>query len=314
MRCFFLCLVLLTLSGAKPSLVIGGRLYRHSGVVSRELGTAFYKTRTALYFARGREFFAFRPEKSDFRFSNVTIWGSFPVRRYGNTCYFSAIDVNSVLRPLFLTAGSARRHRVRRIILDPGHGGFDRGAAGQRIIEKQFALKIAHRTAEILRRCGYQVILTRRSDFALPLQQRGQIANRYQGDLFVSLHCNSSTDRRASGIETYCLTPAGASSTNQKKVVRLSYPGNRFNANNFLLAFELQKSMLARTKGRDRGVRRGRFAVLRQLNMPGVLLEMGFLSNPAEEQKMAAPFHQEQIARAIAVGIINYHRRIYRIK
>lgn len=314
MRCCFLCLVLLTLSGAKPSLVIGGKLYRHAGVVSRELGTAFYKTETALYLARGREFFSFRPEKNNFRFCNVAIWGSFPVRRYGNNCYFSAIDVNSILRPLFLTAGSARRHGVRRIILDPGHGGFDRGAAGQRIIEKHFVLKTALRTAEILRRCGYQVILTRRSDFAIPLNQRGLAANRYQGDLFVSLHCNSSTDRRASGIETYCLTPAGASSTNQKKIVRFSYPGNRFDANNFLLAFELQKSMLVRTKGRDRGVRRSRFAVLRNLKMPGVLLEMGFLSNPAEEQKMATPFYQEQIARAIAVGIINYHRRIYKIR
>lgn len=313
-RCLFLCLVLLTLSGAKPSLVIGGRLYRHAGMVSRELGTGFYKTKTAFYFARGKEYFSFRSERRDFRFSNVTIWGSFPVRRYGEANYFSAIDVNSVLRPLFLTSGSARRHRVSRIILDPGHGGFDRGAAGKRIIEKKFVLKTALRTAEILRRCGYQVILTRRSDFAFPLMQRGQYANRCQGDLFVSLHCNSTTDRRASGIETYCLTPAGASSTNQKKAVNLSYPGNRFDANNFLLAFELQKSLLTRTKGRDRGVRRGRFAVLRSLNMPGVLLEMGFLSNPAEEQKMATPFYQEQLARAIAVGIINYHRRIYRIK
>ena len=73
----------------------------------------------------------------------------------------------------------------------------------------------------------------------------------------------------------------------------------------------MQRSMLLRTKGHDRGVRRGRFAVLRNLNMPGILLEMGFVSNAAEEKKLADPAYQEQIARAIAVGIISYHRRIY---
>ena len=105
--------------------------------------------------------------------------------------------------------------------------------------------------------------------------------------------------------------PAGASSTNQKKILYTAFKGNSFNANNFLLAYEIQRSLLQRTKGYDRGVRHGRFAVLRNLNMPGVLIEMGFLSNDAEERKLATPLYQEQIARAVAVGIINYHRKIY---
>ena len=314
LRTFFLLLTLLVVSGAKPVMVIGGRLHCHAGAVARELGTGFFASGKYLYFARGKEYFSFRPERADFRFANVAIAGSFPVRRYGTNYYISAIDVNTVLRPLFQTGARARRHTLRRIILDPGHGGFDRGASGRRAIEKLLVMRIAKRTAEILRKCGYEVLLTRNSDFLVPLNHRSAFANRSRGDLFVSLHCNSSTDRRAAGIETYCLTPVGASSTNQKKNVNIAYPGNSFDANNFLLAFEIQKSMLARTKGADRGVRRGRFAVLRNLKMPGVLLEMGFLSNAAEEQKLLTFERQEQIARAIAVGIINYHRRIYRIK
>ena len=200
------------------------------------------------------------------------------------------------------------------IVIDPGHGGFDRGAAGKRIIEKHYVLAIARRTAEILRKCGYQVILTRNADYLVPLNHRAVIANNQRGDLFVSLHCNSSTDARATGIETYCLTPAGASSTNQKKILNISYPGNLLDGNNFLLAFEMQKALLVRTKSADRGVRRGRFAVLRNLKMPGVLVEMGFISNPAEEYKLSQKACQEQIARGIAVGVINYHRRIYKLK
>ena len=310
----FLLLVLFTLSGAKPTMVIGGKLYRHGGVVARELGTGYFTADKKFYYGRGKEYFSFRAERADFHFDKVAVAGSFPVRKYGNTLYLSAIDVNTVLRPLFLTASSVRRHTLKRIIIDPGHGGIDRGAAGKRIIEKHYVLSGARRSAEILRKCGYQVILTRNTDYLVPLNHRDVIANKLQGDLFVSLHCNSSTDARANGIETYCLTPAGASSTNQKKPLNISYPGNLLDGNNFLLAFEMQKALLSRTKSTDRGVRRGRFAVLRNLKMPGVLLEMGFISNPAEEYKLSQTAYQEQIARGIAVGIINYHRRIYKLK
>lgn len=310
-RILFLLLVLFTLSGAKPTVILKGRVYRHAGVVARELKCGYYRVGQAYSFAQGRENFIFRPERADFRCSGVGIAGSFPVRKAGNVLYFSALDVNTILRPLFATSQSLRHHAVRRIIIDPGHGGFDRGAAGRLIIEKHLVLKIAKRTAEILKRCGYTCILTRRTDYLVPLNSRPLIANRNRGDLFISLHCNASTDRRASGIETYCLTPAGAASTNQKRISSASFKGNALDANNFLLAYEIQKSLLYRTRAQDRSVRHGRFAVLRNLNMPGVLLEMGFVSNPNEERRLATSAYQEQIARGIAVGIINYHRKMY---
>lgn len=312
---FFQTLLLLlacvTLSGAKATVILKGKVYRHAGSVSRELKCGYYVSGKNYYIARGRENFSFRPERADFRVSNISVAGSFPARQIGGHLYLSAIDVNTLLRPLFMPRQSIRRHAVRRIIIDPGHGGFDRGAAGKSIIEKKLVLQIAKRTADILKRCGYTCILTRRGDYLVPLNQRPLFANRSKGDLFISLHCNASKDTRAAGIETYCLTPAGASSTNHQKVSGTAFPGNAFNANNFLLAYEIQRSMLLRTKGQDRGVRRSRFAVLRNLAMPGVLLEMGFITNAAEERKLATPAYQEQIARAIAVGIISYHRRIY---
>ena len=314
LKILFLLLTCAAVSGARPTVIIKGALYRHGSVVARELGCGYYFSGKDYFFARGKENFSFRAERADFRASNVSIAGSLPVRRMGNALYLSSIDVNTVLYPLFAPRQSVRRHSVKRIIIDPGHGGFDRGASGGRVIEKRLVLQIAKRTADILQRCGYVCILTRSKDYLIPLNARSEFANRNRGDLFVSLHCNASTDKRAAGIETYCLTPAGASSTNQKRPSQLAFKGNALNGNNFLLAYEIQKSMLTRTKGYDRGVRRGRFAVLRNLNMPGVLLEMGFISNAEEEKKLNTPAYQEQIARAVAVGIINYHRKIYNIR
>ena len=311
LKLLFLVCTALTVSGAKPTVILKGKVYRHAGVVSRELRCGYYVSGKNYYLARGKENFSFRPERADFRCSNISVAGSFPARRAGEHLYLSTIDINTILLPFFAPRQSLRYHNVRRIIIDPGHGGFDRGAAGKTIIEKKLVLQIARRTADILKRCGYVCLLTRNSDYLVPLNQRAVIANKNRGDLFVSLHCNASTDPRAAGIETYCLTPASASSTNQKQISNTAFKGNALDGNNFLLAFEMQKSMLLRTKGYDRGVRRGRFAVLRNLNMPGILLEMGFVSNAAEEKKLATPAYQEQIARAIAVGIINYHRKIY---
>ncbi len=303
----------LSLAGAPVSVILNGRVYRHAGVTARELGTGFFRSSAGdiFYLARDRDSFSFEPERQDFRFNNVRIIGSFPVRRKSGSSYFSLVDVNAVLRPLFATQQSVRRHALRKIVLDPGHGGFDRGAAGSRVIEKDFSLRLALRTAEILRRCGYTVLLTRNSDRLIPLNNRAAFANAARADIFVSLHCNASTDRRADGIESYCLTPAGAASTNQKRISSVKCTGNKLDPNNFLLAFELHRALLNRTRANDRGVRRGRFAVLRDLNMPGALLEVGFLSNPAEETRMRNAAYVEQLARGIAVGIINYHRRIY---
>ena len=301
------------LSGAPVSVILNGRVYRHAGVTARELGTGFFRSSAdeIFYLAKDRNTFSFEPDKADFRFDNVRIVGSFPVRRKSGSSYFSLVDVNTVLRPLFATAQTVRRHALRKIVLDPGHGGFDQGAAGGSVVEKNFALRLAVRTAEILRRCGYTVLLTRSSDRLIPLNSRAAFANNARADIFVSLHCNASTDRRADGIESYCLTPAGAASTNQKRISTVKCPGNQLDPNNFLLAFELHRALLNRTRANDRGVRRGRFAVLRDLNMPGVLLEVGFLSNPGEETRLRNAAYVEQLARGIAVGIINYHRRIY---
>ena len=313
-KIFLLLLTLLSgflLCAAKPSVIIKGIVYRHAGVVARELGTGYFRSGQSFFFARGKNTFSFRAERADFRFNNMKIAGNFPVRRLGDTLYFSAVDVNTVLKPLFVTSRSALNHRIRKIIIDPGHGGFDRGASGRICVEKITVLKLAHRVAEILKRCGYTVFLTRKTDYLIPLNSRCVIANNQRGDIFVSLHCNASTDRRANRVETYCLTPAGAASTNQKKRSAVKFPGNRFDANNFLLACEIQRAVLARSRANDRSVRHGRFAVLRNLNMPGVLLELGFISNPAEEKKLASLQYQEQLARGIAVGIINYHRRLY---
>ena len=234
----------------------------------------------------------------------------FPPVYDGSIPYLTVMDWWKTLRPLLYPA-TVPAHPVRTVYLDFGHGGGDPGAIGAFSKEKDLTLAIGKKTAALLHQAGFRVILTRNTDVQVPLAGIGKRQQRSKSDIFISIHINSAADRKSAGVETFCLTPAGAASTNQKRISTAKCAGNKLDPNNFLLAFELHRALLNRTRANDRGVRRGRFAVLRDLNMPGVLLEVGFLSNPGEETRLRNAAYVEQLARGIAVGIINYHRRIY---
>lgn len=246
------------------------------------------------------------------RINGVLVVLSNPIKdKYGDP-FISAVDWNATLRILLNPARTTRKHRVRTIIIDPGHGGKDHGTAGKSILEKNLALKIARKTAMMLRANGFNVVMTRTSDVKIPLDQRPKIAKNHGGDLFVSIHLNAAADRTAKGVETYCLTPAGMISSNdaKKKGSTAPLPGNGFDANNLLLANTIHRHMLYRTYAADRGIKRARFAVLNDLTMPGILLECGFLSNRAEELKLIRDEYIDNIARAIVAGIMDYAKAI----
>ncbi|MBE9139278.1 N-acetylmuramoyl-L-alanine amidase [Nodosilinea sp. LEGE 07088] len=172
------------------------------------------------------------------------------------------------------------------VAIDPGHGGRDPGAVGiNGLQEIQVIFPISQRVAELLEAQGVVVVMTRRENITLGLQDRADIANRAQANLFVSIHANAISLSRpdVNGIESY-----HASATGQR------------------LAATLQASMLAATGMRDRGVKQARFYVLRQTAMPAALLEVGFVTGAQDAPRLADPAWRETMAQAIARGILQY--------
>lgn len=204
----------------------------------------------------------------------------------------------------------------KRIVLDPGHGGKDPGivSAALGYTEKAATLDTALRIKLLLEKRGFEVILTREKDTFVELEDRPAAANKLKADLFVSLHYNGGAkgDASSAGIETYCLTPAGQYSTNKasSRADITAEPANRFDTFNLLLAWNVQRSLVKATGAEDRGVRRSRFAVLRPLNCPGILVEGGFISSRAEGAQIANAAYRQKLAEAIAEGVSNYVGRV----
>ena len=253
----------------------------------------------------------FQHDKRLFTINGVRYYLGFAPLTGEGTMYLSELDVTKQLDPI-LKPWIVPRHAVRHIVLDPGHGGKDAGALGARAQEKHLTLAIAKRVRDRLVRAGYRVTLTRHTDIALTLAQRAALAKAQKADLFVSIHINAVKNSSLSGIETYALSPAGAPSTSGTKAVSTVHPVNRCDCNNLALANMIHRYLLGRTGGTDRGLKRARFAVLRDISMPGVLVECGFITNPAEERRMMTAEYQEKLARGIADGITAYRLSIQR--
>jgi N-acetylmuramoyl-L-alanine amidase len=167
------------------------------------------------------------------------------------------------------------------IIIDAGHGGFDRGGVpGQRIAEKDKTLDVALRLGRILRADGYRVVMTRDRDVFIPLGTRTAIANQYRGASFVSIHFNCSTRAGANGIETYYYRSDSAS-----------------------LAASIHRNVVAGAPTENRGIRRRGFFVLRRTAIPSVLVECGFLTNPTEGRLAQTDSYRQKLAEQIARGI-----------
>ena len=271
-------------------------------------------------YRKGKSSFVFNTPRREFYFNGIKFMPGYApekklVRRRWywrkeNDIAISNSDWYSTFR-ILLNPASVPRHKVRTITLDAGHGGSDTGAIGKISREKNITLKITRRTAAILRACGYNVLLTRYRDNTVPLKSRAAIQRRHKSDLFVSIHVNATANRSIRGIETFALTPADAPSSHGKSELKRN-PANVRDANNFLLAYSLQRALLSRTRAADRGVKRARFAVLKDISAPGALVEVGFISNPAEEKLLNSSAYIEKVSRAIAEGILTYHRTVAR--
>jgi N-acetylmuramoyl-L-alanine amidase len=245
----------------------------------------------------------------------VKYWLSAPLAVHSHQVWLPAIDVVKTFDPLLRRTGLAAAWPLRTIVLDPGHGGPDQGThAKSGLQEKTLTLDLAKRLRAALAQKGFNVLLTRNDDREMPLDSRSAFARSRKGDLFVSVHFNSaapSTEPR--GAETFCLTPSGAQSTSTKGATLstadfVTYTGNRFDNDNVVLAHCVQQSLVGRAGALERGVKRARFEVLKDLACPGVLVECGFLSSPSDVRLISQASHRDRLAAALAVGIETYKK------
>lgn len=244
-------------------------------------------------------------DKREGYLNNVKIHYLFAPTLSGGNSLLSNADFYYVIDPV-QRKFALQKQTLNTIVIDPGHGGEDKGASGKLYQEKKLTLLLAKKLKAVLKAKGYNVYLTREFDQTLALEQRPAKCRYYGADLFISIHCNSANNPAISGIETYCLTPEGAPSTSDSKAKWNKERGNAFNKNNFYLAYLIQKNLLQATSAEDRGVRHARFKVLKEAPCPAVLVETGFISNRYEERKLGQPEYEDKIVNGIAKAIVYY--------
>lgn len=250
------------------------------------------------------------PGLSDVSINGVKQWLAFPVRNEDGRAYVSRLDATGIIGPRLRPERIAGLTPVRTVILDPGHGGHDRGAVSRFGFEKDFALDIASRTRVLLEKAGYKVLLTRSDDTFIPLEERPALANRTPDSIFVSIHFNASNAGAAArGFEIFSIAPRGAASTNDAASGARDFPAERGNVAEIpsgALAGSIYHALLGQIPLVDRGLKHARFAVLRRCVRPAVLVECGFVSNPGEVALISGGSWRARIAEALADGVAGY--------
>ena len=219
--------------------------------------------------------------------------------------------------------------KIGRIVVDAGHGGYDTGTIGPTgLMEKDLCLDIALRLGKIIqqRLPGAEVVFTRSDDTFIPLEERTRIANEAKADLFISIHANSSHDHGARGIETYYLNLKGSpdamevaareNASAQENIHDLEDLIKKITQSEKIdesreFASDIQESLAKRILKtnrsiKDRGVRKAPFVVLIGADMPSILTEISFLSNPADEQLLKKPEHRQKVAEGLYQGVASY--------
>ncbi len=218
--------------------------------------------------------------------------------------------------------------KVGRIVIDAGHGGHDTGTIGPNgLLEKDLVLDVSLRLGRMLQgKMGAEVIYTRDDDTFIPLETRTAIANQHQADLFISIHANSSQDPSARGVETYYLNfnpspdalevAARENAVSEKSVHELGDLVKKIALKEKVeesreFATDVQHSLYQGLAGkektmRDRGVKKAPFIVLIGANMPSILAEISFVSNPGDERKLQTPEYRQKIAESLYKGVARY--------
>ncbi len=219
-------------------------------------------------------------------------------------------------------------HRIRKVVIDPGHGGYDLGAISPSgINEKELALKIARMIVLEISKMGVEVTMTRHSDVFIPLSERSKIANEKQADLFISIHANASPSRSLKGFEVYYLSQASddmavalenaenatslgtaqvAGPTKGVKAIYLDLEASENRRESIHAAQDIATAVQESVVIGARRVKSAQFHVLKWTECSAILIEMGYLTNPEDERRLNDSRYQEELSRAIARGFLNY--------
>jgi N-acetylmuramoyl-L-alanine amidase len=259
-----------------------------------------------------------------------------PVILYKDNIYvpFSMVEdkFDKVFNPYYYQAPSIGTYSIKKIVIDAGHGGKDPGAVGRKgLKEKDVVLDIAQRLKNILEADGFEVEMTRNSDNFVSLTRRAETSNKIKPDFFVSIHANAARSSSACGFEVYYLSDAmddnaRAVAAAENAVLELEdnfklkhsndldatvwdllYDEYRLESKE--MAASLCNSLQCDSIGKNRGVKSARFYVLKGVRAPSVLIEVGFISNTNEESRLRSSAFRQEIAEALAKGIISYRQR-----
>ena len=292
--------------------------------VAKQLRLKYSVNRQSIILCDGRYRFEFQSGTKEAKVNGIKIFLSYPIvmpsmpttrlkklahqlRLITPEYRIRTADVESILKPLLFPQNFVKR-RAKTIVIDPGHGGKAEGTVQNGLKEKLLTLKTAQLLAGKLRSMGYVVHLTRTTDTDVSLSQRSAFANMKHADLFISVHYNSAPSEQARGIEVFAFPLAGSPSSDQVVTKEFnSMPINAFDGQSSILGWQVQKKIIQNTGSVDRGVKRKRLGVLRELNCPGILIECGFLSHPMESKACNSADYQEKLTRAIADGIRAYN-------
>jgi len=226
--------------------------------------------------------------------------------------------------------------KIGRIVVDAGHGGHDTGTiGGNGLLEKDLVLDVALRLGKLLeQKLGADVVYTRQDDTFVPLETRTAIANQNQADLFISIHANSSRDPSARGVETYYLNftrspealevaarENAVSDTSvhelQDLVKKIALKEKIDESREFAVTVQkaLYSGEASKNPGvRDRGIKKAPFIVLIGANMPSILAEISFVSNPTDERKLRTPEYRQRIAESLYRGVARYAQGLSGVK
>ncbi|HXA08819.1 MAG TPA: N-acetylmuramoyl-L-alanine amidase, partial [Chthoniobacterales bacterium] len=240
----------------------------------------------------------------------VRNWLCFPVTEKDGHYLVSRVDLAKTLEPELRPQMISNLGQFKTVVLDPGHGGYDKGAMSPYGCEKDFALDVARNIKPLLEAKGLNVKMTRDSDVFVPLELRARIANVTKDSIFVSIHFNATdANPAANGFEIFSLTPRGAPST-ADDALALRFmnmeAGSPVDAPSLALSMSVYHSVVGHFSEFDRGIKRARFAVLRLTKIPAILVEGGFLTQRGESRLIAQSTWRAKLAQSIATGIINY--------
>lgn len=250
---------------------------------------------------------------SEFYINNLKFILSYPIIDSTQGPIISRMDLTKLIEPVLRPSKIKGAEKIDTIILDAGHGGHDNGAKGPWGNEKAFALDVVLRAKSVLQSLGFKVHLTRNADYFVPLEDRVRFANRFSNALFISVHFNCGSDSSATGVETYTLAPRGVPSMmadGPRVSDYVACAGNSHDSENMALATATHAALIGRSQLEDRGIKRARFVVIRDIKIPGVLIEGGFVTNPNDSRKIASSQYRQNMAYAISSAVTNYRNAV----